>query len=254
MYRYDNFEATREKEQKFNKFSEDIWNGLDYEAMTQEEKDEISAKCDEFANSLKLDKYGDDATGKEKIEIVSEKYPDHYFKIGYFRSSYNGGGINHILENLGLPRLDAVFEVDKDEYEVHPDWAVVKANLQKLLEDFKLKPSYRVHTISGNILRPDNGPKSEKEALDIFLTEAEKNKDSDYGYSNINGEFNIKTPLKVLGMIPGKEKFLGERNCVYVVTESENEWYAQAIEIMIDTCDYVLAQPNINQYYLHWSG
>jgi len=256
LYRYDNFEETRRKEEEYHAFSEKNWGDKDYKKMSQEEKDELYAKDVAFAESLGLDKWGDDETGKEKIEIDSEKYPDHYFKIGYFRSSYNGGGINHILENLGLPRLDKVFGMTGDEYCFQPDWAKAKKKLQKLLADFKVKPAYRVHRVAHNIFRPELGPKSEKQALDVFMAEVEKNKESsfDEGYSNINGDFHIKTPLKVLGLIPGKEEFLGERHCVYVITESENQWYEQAIEIMIDTCDYVLAQENINQYYLHWSG
>ena len=256
LYRYDNFEETQRKEKESNDFSEKNWEGKEWDKMTEPERDELYAKDHAFNESLGLDKYGSDKTGKECIEIPSEKYPGHYFKIGYFRSSYNGGGINHILENLGLPRLDKVFNVNPDDYNVQPDWVKVKANLQKLLEDFKSKPGYRVHTISNNIFQPEKGPTSKKDALDIFMSEVEKHKEwgSDEGYSNINGEFYIKTPMKVLGLIPGKENLLGTRNCVYIVTESENQWYEEAIEIMIDTCDYVLAQDNINQYYLHWSG
>lgn len=257
LYRYDNYTETERKEKEYNDYSEKAWaEAGEYDELTQEQKDAVSDKVSAFAESLGLDKYGDDKTGKECVEIVSIKYPDHYFKIGYFRSSYNGGGINHILVNMGLPRLDKIFEIDSDDYVIQPDWVKVKSNLQKLLEDFKAKPAYRVHNISNNIFRSESGPTNEKEALDVFLAEIEKNKTStfDEGYSNINGEFNIKTPMKVLGLIPGKEELFGTHDCVYLVTQGENEWYEQAIEIMIDTCDYVLAQDNINQYYLHWSG
>lgn len=256
LYRYDNFDETRKREIEYQEFSKKTWEGKVWDKMTEAEKDELYAKDKAFADSLGLDKWGSDKNAAEGIEICSEKYPDHYFKIGYFRSSYNGGGINHILENMGLPRLDKIFDVPRDEYYVHPDWVRARANLVKLLEDFKAKPGYRVRHVSGNILTSDRGPNSEKEALDAFLEEVEENKNStfDEGYSNAKGEFHIKTPMKVLGMIPGTYSLLGERNCVYVITESENWWYEQAIEIMIDTCDYVLAQENINQYYLHWSG
>ena len=255
LYRYDNFEETRKKEEKYQEFSEKTWEGKEYDKMTQEEKDELYKQEEKFAESLGLDNYGMDKKDAERCEFPSEKYPEHYFKIGYFRSSYNGGGINHILGNLGLPRLAEIFGVDPDEYYVHPNWATARANLQKLLEDLKAKPNYRAHKIDAQSLSSSGGPLNEKEAIDIFLKEVERNKDSAFsdGYSNINGDFYIKTPLKVLGMIPGQSPY-GTRPCLYVVTEGENEWYEQAIEIMIETCDYVLAQPNINQYYLHWSG
>lgn len=256
LHRYDNFEETRRKEMDYENFSEKNCKLKDWEKMTEEEKDAIRAKDIAYAESLGLDRYGGDKTGNERCEFPSAKYPDHYFKVGYFRSSYNDGGINHILDNLGLPRLDDIFDVPDNEYYVHPDWNKAKANLQKLLEDFRSKPAYRVLRVSGNMFGLESGPKNEKEALDLFMKEVEKSKESPFedGYSNINGEFFIKSPLKVLGILPGTERLLNTIPCVYVITESENEWYEQAIEIMIETCDYVLAQPNINQYYLHWSG
>jgi len=55
-------------------------------------------------------------------------------------------------------------------------------------------------------------------------------------------------------MIQGKEKIFGERDCVYVVTESDNSWYLQALEIVRETIEYVLSRENKEQYYLHWSG
>jgi len=260
LYRYDNFEETRRKEEEYNEFSDKSWEGLDYDKLTEEERNAISEKNEEFAQSLGLSKWGDDKTGKTQIEIDSEKYPDHYFKIGYFRSSYNGGGINHIFENMGLPRLDAIFEIDPNEYFVQPDWKKVKENLQDVYVKFQKMGGYRVHSVAPNLFDPNYGPTSEKEALDIFIAELEKHKetkekDPDFlSYENREGSFYLGEPLKVKAMITGKDTMFGKRDCTYVVTESDNTWYLQAVEIMIDTCDYVLAQPNINQYYLHWSG
>ncbi len=44
-------------------------------------------------------------------------------------------------------------------------------------------------------------------------------------------------------------------NGVFVVYEVDDlDWYLQALDIVVETCDYVLAQPDINKYVLHWSG
>jgi hypothetical protein len=40
-----------------------------------------------------------------EVEEPSAKYPEHYFKIGYFRSEYHENGINDVLDRLGLPNL-----------------------------------------------------------------------------------------------------------------------------------------------------
>ena len=55
-------------------------------------------------------------------------------------------------------------------------------------------------------------------------------------------------------MIPGTFKILNEMSCVYVVTESDNTWYIQALEIVRDTIKYVLSKEDKEKYYLHWSG
>jgi hypothetical protein len=40
LYRYENFEETRRKEEEYQAFSEKNWEGKDYEKMSDEEKDE----------------------------------------------------------------------------------------------------------------------------------------------------------------------------------------------------------------------
>lgn len=45
-----------------------------------------------------------DHSPEEKIEIDSKVYPDHLFKVGYLRSSYNGGGIERVLGNAQAAR------------------------------------------------------------------------------------------------------------------------------------------------------
>lgn len=118
----------------------------------------------------------------------------------------------------------------------------------------KEKGAYRVHHVEENIFR-ESGIKSEKEALDVFMKNLEReHSEGMESYSNAEGEFYLDKPLEVVAMIPGKTKIFKERDCVYVITKSENEWYVQALEIVRDTIKYVLSQENKNQYYLRWSG
>jgi len=57
----------------------------------------------------------------ETIEINSTLYPEHLFKIGYFRSSYNSGGINRVANRYSLLDLYDIF--DPHSYTFIPDWA-----------------------------------------------------------------------------------------------------------------------------------
>jgi hypothetical protein len=259
LYRYDDFEKSRELEEKYNDHSEKLWKEAgEYDNLTKEQKDEISSKVKEYALSLGLDEWGSMEDGKEQIEESHPNYPDHYFKIGYFRSSYNSAGIERILRNLGLPTMDDIFKHKGEDYYFQPNWEESLVRCEETIELFKQEGAYRVHHVSANMFKePD--VHSEKEALDIFLKELEKEKPSNnngekFNYSNSHGDFNMAEPLKVLAMIPGTYKIFNNQPCVYVVTESDNTWYIQALEIIRDTIKYVLSKENKEQYYLHWSG
>jgi len=252
LYRYSNYEDTIAREKESQEFDDKLWeNSGDYDTLTDEQKDSIRQKIQDHARSLGLSKDGSDEMNKECIEIASEKYPDHYFKIGYFRSSYNEGGIERILRNLGLPTMEDIFDHAGEEYRFRPDWEAALDRVTPLIDGLKSRGAYRVHSVSGNIFQ-ESTIKSEKEALDVFMDKLTKN--TDYNYSCSEGEFSIHEPQKVLAMIRGKSKIFAERDCVYVVTESDNTWYVNALEIIKETIEYVLSKKNKEQYYLHWSG
>lgn len=264
LYRYDDYNKTKELTEEYARREKEIWDGNEvdekYNQLTDEQKDDFRNRVKEMALSLGLDQWGDDVNGKKSIEIDSEKYPEHMFKIGYFRSSYNEGGIERILRNMGLPTMSDIFEYN-DEYVFQPDWTQALINVKNLIEEFKQKGAYRVNQVSANIFKePTIG--SEKDALDVFLDELKKDQEYNekfperekYNYSNGVGEFSFNEPLKVLALIPGTHNLFGDRPCVYVVTESDNTWYIQALEIIQETIEWVLSQENKEQYYLHWSG
>lgn len=254
LYRYDNFNDTQEREKKHRDYSEALWNNAgDYDTLTDEIKSEVRAKDEAYAAELGLDKWGSDETHKVSIEEDHPDFPDHYFKIGYFRSSYNEGGIERILRNLNLPTMSDCFNYNGD-YNFKPDWEESLKNVEDLIIKFEAKGGYRVSSVSSNIFRVENDIKSESKALEIFLNEKERNPNCDYNYSNAQGEFSFFEPKKVLALIPGTSKIFREQDCVYVITESDNTWYINALKIVRDTCKYVLSKEDKEQYYLHWSG
>lgn len=254
LYKYENFEETTRKERLHEDFSNKLWEGLEYSELSEEQKEELREKNKAHAKSLGLDEWGSDETGKEKVERKHEKYPDHYFSLGYFRSSYNDSGIERILRNMGLPTLSDVFQHEDEQYHFKPNWEESLKRINSLIEDFSKKGAYRVHSVSENMFR-ESTVGSAKDALSVFLEEVEKSKEGGpESYSNSNGEFYLDEPLKVIGMIPGFQNIIGTRKCVYVITESDNIWYIQALEIVRDTIQFVLDQEEKEKYYLHWSG
>jgi hypothetical protein len=252
LYKYQDFEKTKKAEDQYSEFSEKLWDGKEYDSLSKEEKDSLFQEEKEFATNLGLDESGEDVTGKKRIEFPHQDYPDHYFRIGYFKSSYNSGGIERILHTLGLPTLHDVFQ-QEGEYVFRPNWQASLDRINELIKSFKEKGPYRVHQVSANIFsQPEI--KSAKQALDAFITELDRENKLKSNYSNKTGEFYMTDPIKVLAMIPGKSTLFEERDCIYVVTESDNTWYEQALEIVKATCEHVLSQEDMEKYYLRWSS
>lgn len=252
LYRYENFDSTIERESRFEKFVEDIWEESGpYEEITEERKNEIRLLIKDYARKLRLDEDGEDSENKKEIELPSNLYPDHYFKIGYFRSSYNSSGINSVLRNYGLKTLGGLFNNHNDEYNQLPDWNSALDNVNECIEQLKNVYPCRVDKI---ILRNDIVD-NERSAMELFMDEKQKNQDinREFNYSNKQGEFFFAQPLEVLAFIPGKSNLFNQE-VVYVINKSNNDYYIQALEIVRETIKYVLEQGDINKYYLKWSG
>lgn len=254
LYRYENFEDTQKREKEYSDRTEGLWI-KSYDLTSNEEKEEIRVKEQAIADELQLDKYGTDKTKAEKIEINSILYPEHYFKIGYFRSSYNDGGINHVLRNFGIMDLNDIFD-NPNGYTFKPNWEAALKNAKHALKELRKKGNYSVMDISENIFgASENAPTSEKEALDLFIAEVSRKDNSGMeAYSNKEGHFYTQG-LKVLGLISGTNEMLRRKTqCTYVIYEGKNKWYIEALEIVVETIEYVLSKTDTELYYLHWSG
>jgi len=258
LYRYDDYAATKALEDEYERRSEEIWKAVP-ENASKDQSSAASAKASAIATELGLGEFGRDDARKHCIEENSKLYPDHLFKVGYFRSSYNNAGINSVLRNLIGWDLSKIFGDIDDEYEIRPDWKMVKVNARTAINDLAAKiaeiGSVRVLESSANIFgSPDTLPKTSAEALAIFQKEVGGNKDRSGCYGNRDGEFYFDAPLKVIAVIPGVSKILSTRLCTYLIYEADLSWYSHALEIVEETADWVLAQPDQDKYLVHWGG
>lgn len=238
---------------EFEEYSEKIWKGK-YNSMPQDERDKIAAELEKKALSMGLDKWGGIPDEIEtKIDLSSTQYPEHLFRIGYFRSSYNDGGINHILRQITGEDLYDIFNPD-DKYRVYPNWEAAHEKvielIQKMIEFSRTNGELFIQKIY------KSGTKSldEKEVMDIVLKQ--KNEKHAFPcYSNSYGLFSFDKPLQVVAVIDTKDT-------IYIATKGDidnnpdegNGWYIHALQIVLETIDYVLAQPDKENYYLHWSS
>lgn len=259
LYKYSDFKKSKEVEKEYEKYSEmlyDTIDGIDDEDVVRQAREDIRKKLNEKAKELGLGSYGQDETYKTCIELDSVLHPEHIFKIGYFRSSYNSGGINIVLQDLNIPTLYDIFEHESDEYEFQPNWKEALKVVRKAISLLKEDKGYRVETVSANMFRTDEIVKTAAEALDIFKTELDGEINKPFNsYSNINGQFYLdNSGLKVHALIPGKNIF--NTPCTYVIykTEEQDNFYLEALEIVQETIEYVLDQDNPQDYYLSWSA
>lgn len=271
LYKHEDYEKERALNEtyeiEFDAFAlwKEVCGDVSYNDCSEDLKETYRSKSTELRTRLGLnDSY--EIEGTICIEEPSKLYPDHYFKLGYFRSSYNDGGINSVLGKLMGKDLYYIFKPQED-YAFKPDWeqslSICNEMIAELKSFLQRLGKYKISFFGQKtFLWLDVGgakTKSERAALEVFLKEIESKKDHDYNYSSMAGEFFMHSPLKVVAIIQAK-------NGIYAIydgggdEEDEKEeyvgywWYLQALEIVKETIEYVLSQPDIDKYYLHWSS
>lgn len=266
LYRCDNLPLAKQLEQEYETQSDRIWKEVagdrKYDDLSEAERDKITELTDEFAKKLGLGEFGSHPS-RQGIEEDSKKYPEHYFKIGYFRSSYNSSGINSVMQRLGIPGLYEIFDKDGDESDFTPNWNEslerAKDALQKL-QKFMASDKAKFDCCEVHNYGDEGQPSEPQQALALFYKQLEAGSGMKGGYSCKDGDFYLNCdPMKVRAVIPGgKPKYGFGVNSVFVVYEVDPDkaykYYVEALEIVIETIEYVLAQPDAENYYFGWSG
>lgn len=236
LYKVDSIDKMTKAEAEYESAEE---NGVDGEEL------------DALALKLGLGEYGE--YPHERIEIDSAKYPDHYFKIGYWRSSYNSGGINSVMRRAKLPDLYDIMATENGDRKP-PDWEASRDRAKSAIERFDAwvssgRGEYDVCHTNGY-----GGPSDEAAALDTFFDELNKKRDGGWNdYSNINGEFHLNG-LNVFAIMPGKRFGMDGAYVIFKKDPETLSYYRQALEIVLETIEWVLSQPDHDGYFLSWSG
>lgn len=248
----DSEEAERQVDAEWEKL------GIEYNQLTDDQKEETRDAARAACAALNCNEYGISNLIIDCPEIDSAVYPEHLFKIGYWRSSYNSGGINSILTRRGVPNLYDIFNPwlnQGDDYYVRPDWnqALDATNdaIAKLVA-FLNSPSGKYDAVE---CRGIERAADAADAMRLFTKELANHESGNSrrwaSYSNGIGYFWFDK-LNVVAQIqgPGQTSFL----IVEREKTEEPDWYLQALLIVRETIEYVLAQPDSEQYFLGWSG
>ena len=262
LYKYEDYEKSMKLEREYEKKSEKIWKevgkGKRYGEMTEKEKEKAHKQTRKLAENMGLI-YGEADCGEENIKIDSKKYPNHLFKIGYFRSSYNDGGLNSVLRRTIDLDLYYIFDVGGD-YEPSNDWEANKKRAKEVIRKFKkyIKEHGDYDVMDIDIMNySKNPPRNKKEALEKFFEELESHKDSKSfrSYSSGRGDFYLDG-IKVFGFITGKSSLWKSKYIMYVIYENKDrfKWYLEALEIVLETINWILKQKEPEKYRLSWSA
>lgn len=267
LSRFEDQADTERRETKYNEETSRLWKELcgeaKYEEIPKDKLDEYRRRSKEIAAQLELNDYGGDDLKKQKVELPSKKYPEHYFKIGYFRSSYNEGGINRVLsQRIGRDLGDIVVDLEDPENghegDFLVDWTATRERAQAAHDELKAKieaeGALRVLTLS-DVLK--GTAESAEDAMQLYREQAATVKDRPADF--------VKEPLTVRAVIHGKpgssllsRMLPGIGPETYLVCDDPKglAWYLQALEIVVETCDYVLALPESEQakHRLYWSS
>jgi hypothetical protein len=218
----------------------------------------------------KFDAENPDPAPEEKVQHDSRVHPEHMFKVGYLRSSYNEGGIERVLATQTGKGLHYVFFGDVDdgyEYLVRPDWGACLKRAIEARDALALHVNehgaFGISRVAPNsFCLPPKDVDSEEKAMAIFREKwKERKPDHPFGnsFSTGAGEFRLDEPMQVVAMIHGIDSMLARlgappRECLFVVYKRDMTWYQQALEIVVEMIEWVIGQPDAQKHFLHWSG
>lgn len=104
------------------------------------EKHNLPLKVNEFGPSIQ----------ETAINHDSSLYPNHIFKIGYFRSSYNSNGFNNYMLNTCDYDLGKIFE--PTEYLTLPNWKKAKIRASHAVKQIQFADGFDIMSLSSSVL------------------------------------------------------------------------------------------------------
>lgn len=264
LKRCENFAQSQWRKAEYERRMDEAWDQIANHRAEDEipdsETEIFEQQSKEIARTLGLDCYGEDRL-VQTIELPSQKYPDHRFQIGHFYSSYNESGIDWVLsESIGID-LHSIFN-SPEEGDFQPDWRLARRLCIKAIADFSTYIEQHLYSVMPVEFDPNVSPIQSRitgKALPLQKL-IEINEQTNFAnrnsFINRDGEFFFDEPLEVLAVLPGTAGFLGRQDepCLYRVFQYKHpDFYSQALEIVLETIEYVLEQPDVEKYCLEWS-
>ena len=193
---------------------------------------ELAAKKLPFKRSEDFTLWYAKKRAKYWLDIPSVNYPNHLWKIGNFRSSYNHFGINNVMHAMIQRTLQDIFGEENPKNNIlRPDWETIRQRTEETYQLFRRAVKYYQDETDATELHkelfPESKPSNILEAMvgigELMQEQSAEDKD-------------------ILNLSPA----LGYRSPEY----KDMDWdsYFQSFEILLETCQYVLSQPQPGKY------
>lgn len=239
-------------------YSDRVWEEAgDYKTLTEESKQSIRHQTKAYNEAFNCDDWGS-SNDIADVCFKSTIHPDHMFEVGYLRSSYNEGGINNVLRRLDCMDLYGIFNVtDNHDYYVKPNWDDSLGRVNQVIADVKLHMEGPMAMYDAIHLRGfGDGVPDAATALKLLEKELEDNQNRGpaFGnsYSNRDGDWFLDG-IEIVGAVKASS-FGGGTFLLTKSKESNLAWYYQALEVTREMIEYVLSQPDPENYVLGWSA
>lgn len=247
------------KQEAAEEFSSAAWDKLNlkYDEMSDAQKETVREAIKAYNEANGLNEWGS-SNEIVNIEENSPTYPEHMFKIGYLRSSYNSGGINSVLKRAGCMDLYDIFQPKDGEYYVDINWQEAKDRCDQAIAEYH---NFLSGPMAGyDVMRITDyghgGVKDDTEALKLLEQQLEDHKPEGFrSYGNRDGDWYLDG-VNVVGIVPNR----GFGGGVFLITkdkevsEPKDNWYFQSLVVTSEMINFVLSQKDPENYFLGWSA
>lgn len=189
----------------------------------------------------------------QNLELPSHINPDHPWRIGRFTTTSITHDITGELLTLGLPSLSDAFERKAGEVGVKlssPQY--VRAQLERLLYLYTSQSS-PYHTFRIDLPSTTDAGLISLAGANKAAIDAE---DTRQGYYITRQGAFFRPPLHIVGISPVRPvspMITTERGLMITHVSSDlTRWFTEALQIALETVDYVLAQPDPSHFTLQW--
>ena len=191
---------------------------------------------------------------REQIIMDSLKYPDHSYSIGRFMNGQGPKDLGKVLSDLKIGSLEWIFNYNFEEgIEYRPNWVLALERVKESLSLLNATPYYRNERIkfSADL----KGPLNSSEVMEIFYQELNKypSLSEETNYKNSKGDFYFQKPLEISAIIPSSSSNASTgatESYLHIIYKEDSIFYKEALEIVQETCEWVLSQKDPENYWL----